>query len=578
MDFSNTFFLVMFGCGLLFALVALGFMVREAFSRGGGEIGGWELRGATRRIAAVARTTLAEGLRAKVASGFALVMLISIPVFWHNAEGDGTVKGQLQMFITYSLGLAAFLLSLMTILFACRSLSVEIASRQIYAVATKPIPRWQILAGKWVGVMSLNVLLLAAAVVMTGVGTRLLVSRFKADLRHELTTYGKFKPGEAERAAAALDRVRGVGKPGPESPVVYAMAEAVGRTPQEIVEAMILLPEPTRINLRRFDEVRRQVLTARYAAQMPPPNLDEEVEREYARLREQEALPEGWSDRQIRKQLDRELFTSYATVPFGVSKTWVLQGAAVQADADFLMSVRFKLEVAAQLPPFPLPGGGQIEEDTVLCAWGVGDPTKPTHYVLVDAFPVRAMREFEIPVNCVEPDGTIRIEFANLDPRQVDIIFDLPKALEVLYRVGSFEGNLFRGFLAILIELACLTSFGVLASTFLSFPSGSAMLIILYVIMISMPFVLESLALTEDYTPANMQDLKFFLRKYTIDGLNWVISVGDCDPVEKLGDGRAIGWGVLGANFAKYVVLKSGVVMLAALAVLRRRELAAVIV
>ncbi len=568
----------MFGCGALFALVALGFVLRQAFSRGAGEIGGWELRGATRRIAAVARTTLAEGLRAKVASGFALLILISIPVFWYNAEGDGTVKGQLQMFITYSLGLTAFLLSLLTILFACRSLSVEIASRQIYAIATKPIPRWQILAGKWVGVMTLNILLLAAAVLMTGIGTRLLVSRFKSDLHRELTTYAKYKPAEADRAVAALDQVRGIGRPGPESPVVYAIAEALGRTPQQVVESLLLLPEPTRINLRRFDEVRRQVLTARFAVNVKPPDLREEVERQYQRLRERDALPEDWSDRQIREQLDRELFTSYATVPFGISKTWVMQGPVVGKDPDFLMSVRFKLEVAAQLPPVPLPGGGLIEEDTILCAWGVGDPSKPSYYAIVDAFPARAMREFEVPVNCVEPDGKIRVEFANIDPRQVDIIFDLPKALEVLYRVGSFEANLFRGFLAILIELACLTSFGVLASTFLSFPSGSAMLIILYVIMISMPFVLESLALTEDYTPANMQDLKFQVRKFTIDALNWAISIGDCNPVDKLGDGRAIGWWTLGENFVKYVVLKSSVLMLVAVVVFRRRELASVIV
>ncbi|MCA9255355.1 MAG: ABC transporter permease subunit, partial [Phycisphaerales bacterium] len=75
--------------------------------------------------------------------------------------GDATIKGRVQMFMAYSLGFSSFVLALLTILFSCRSLSREIESRQIFGLVTKPVPRWQILAGKWCGIMALNVLLMA---------------------------------------------------------------------------------------------------------------------------------------------------------------------------------------------------------------------------------------------------------------------------------------------------------------------------------------------------------------------------------------------------------------------------------
>jgi len=53
------------------------------------------------------------------------------------------------------------MLSIMTVFVACQSLSKEVEERQIYTVATKPIPRWQFLLGKWLGLCVLNAGLLA---------------------------------------------------------------------------------------------------------------------------------------------------------------------------------------------------------------------------------------------------------------------------------------------------------------------------------------------------------------------------------------------------------------------------------
>jgi hypothetical protein len=579
--------MVMIALGALFAVVTLVYVLRMAFSRQTGEIGGWEIRGAARRIAAVARTTIAEGVRTKAALGFALLVLASVPLFWLIAEGDGTIKGKVQMFITYSLGFAGFVLSLLTILFSCRSLSNEIATRQIYGIVSKPVPRWQILTGKWVGVMSLNVILLGLVGLGTYVGTKAITWQFKGQLRHELTISGGLTPKQSDDAVAALDRVRGIGKAGMESPVITAMTQATGMSRKQIGDVLLKLPEPTRVNLRRFDELRRQVLVARASVHPPIPDLTEAIEKRYREMEQADTLPELMTPGEIREHIATELAGSVRTVPPGTGRVWKLKGPKPEERRDFIMSVRFKLRVAATIPALRNPDTGELlEEETVLCVWTVGDPRTANSLEHLDTQPANTYKELELPTNCIESDGTIVLTFLNIDPRNNDVIFDYPDGLEVLYRVGSFGINVFQACLATLVPLACLSSLGVCASSFLSFPVGSLIIGCLYLISISMGFVAESLAVSEEYAPdPTRRGLDWEVRRMTVNAIGTILSVGGLDPTNQLIDGRTIDWSVpwhspLRESLSKwpFALLKSIVILMIGVLVFRRRELAAVIV
>ncbi len=115
-----------------------------------------------RRIWAVARTIIAEALRMKIALVLLIILLAVIPLGPFVWEGDGTLKGRVQTFLTYSNNLVLVMLSIMTVFVAVQSLSKEVEQRQIYTIATKPIPRWQFMLGKWIGICLLNAMLLAA--------------------------------------------------------------------------------------------------------------------------------------------------------------------------------------------------------------------------------------------------------------------------------------------------------------------------------------------------------------------------------------------------------------------------------
>jgi hypothetical protein len=257
----------------------------------------------------------------------------------------------------------------------------------------------------------------------------------------------------------------------------------------------------------------------------------------------------------------------------------VLQGPPPQEGEDLVMSIRFKMRAPKQ-PLAERIQGRVLETDKVLCYWGVGDPRKAEFLETVDQYPIHMYYEVEIPQQGVEPDGTIILLFQNVDPRAIPTVFDIANGdLEVLYRVGSWELSLVQALLAAVIPLACLASFAVCASTFLSFPVGVLICFILFVVSSSNAFLAEALAVTDEYAPPpEQQTWDYQLRRVTLAGLTQVLAIGDVNPVRHLLEGRAVGWGLIGSHAWKFVLLKSGLVLVVAVIVFRRRELAAVIV
>ncbi|HSW45120.1 MAG TPA: ABC transporter permease [Phycisphaerae bacterium] len=130
------------------------------------------------RIWAVARHMIAESIRMKIAVVFLVVMAVILLVLPFTVTGDGvTLKSRIQSYLSYSLSSVTFLLSLLTVFLACNTLASEICQRHIFMVASKPIPRWQFFAGKWLGIMTLNAVLLLSAGLIIWAGTWHLKSR-----------------------------------------------------------------------------------------------------------------------------------------------------------------------------------------------------------------------------------------------------------------------------------------------------------------------------------------------------------------------------------------------------------------
>ena len=78
-------------------------------------------------------------------------------------KDDGTAQGMVQILLTYTLSATATLLGFATLWLSCGSLAKDVEECQVQMVAVKPIARWQIWLGKWLGILSLDAVLLALA-------------------------------------------------------------------------------------------------------------------------------------------------------------------------------------------------------------------------------------------------------------------------------------------------------------------------------------------------------------------------------------------------------------------------------
>ena len=108
------------------------------------------------RIFTIAWLSWKAALRFKLFLVIAVLLIAAVVGLPLVIEDDGTAQGFTQIILTYTLSAITGLLGLSTLWLACGTLARDIEECQIQVVATKPIARWQIWLGKWLGIVSLN--------------------------------------------------------------------------------------------------------------------------------------------------------------------------------------------------------------------------------------------------------------------------------------------------------------------------------------------------------------------------------------------------------------------------------------
>ncbi len=113
------------------------------------------------RILTIAWLTWKAALRFKLFLVIAVLLVGAVVGLPLIIKDDGTARGFTQIILTYTLSTITVLLGISTLWLSCGTLARDIEECQIQVVATKPIGRWQIWLGKWIGIMTLNATLLA---------------------------------------------------------------------------------------------------------------------------------------------------------------------------------------------------------------------------------------------------------------------------------------------------------------------------------------------------------------------------------------------------------------------------------
>lgn len=125
-------------------------------------------------VLGVARTLIDEAIRMKIAGVFIVGLALLIPILPLILDPTERIQYRMQFLLTWSLTGTALLLSLLTIFLACGTICSEIKNGQIYLTMTKPVGRMQYLAGKLLGIVLLDLLLLSVAGVGIYIGARML--------------------------------------------------------------------------------------------------------------------------------------------------------------------------------------------------------------------------------------------------------------------------------------------------------------------------------------------------------------------------------------------------------------------
>src|SRR6476661_943652 len=123
------------------------------------------------RLFAIAKLTWKAAFRFRlfwVMTGLLLICVIGLPLL---IKDDGTARGFTQILLTYTLSIITTLLGFSTLWLACGTLARDIEECQMQMVAVKPIARWRVWVGKWLGIMTLNAVLLA----ISGLGVYVLL-------------------------------------------------------------------------------------------------------------------------------------------------------------------------------------------------------------------------------------------------------------------------------------------------------------------------------------------------------------------------------------------------------------------
>jgi hypothetical protein len=113
------------------------------------------------KVFAIALLTWKAAFRFRLFLVVAVLLLAAVVGLPLLIEDDGTARGFTQILLTYTLTTITALLGMSTLWLACGTLARDIEECQIQVVAVKPIARWQIWLGKWLGLISLNAALLS---------------------------------------------------------------------------------------------------------------------------------------------------------------------------------------------------------------------------------------------------------------------------------------------------------------------------------------------------------------------------------------------------------------------------------
>ena len=509
-------------------------------------------------------------------------------------KDDGSAEGMTQILITYTLSMIPAILGAATLWVSAGSLATEIENYQLQMVVTKPIPRWQIWLGKWLGVMSMNFILLLFA---GGVVYGMVEYRAKKLTRDALEQLEDRQDMEIYRMAdqAGIPPIEfniETGKPilDDNEEVIFrdikvVRREVAGIEEKRLRQSVLIARASMQINTNILRRQIYEVSTNMPGSRSVPLGVwVEELVDTYWPQRERELIQAKFEKVKERNAVIKQRGGELLEIPEGLDSFEELKkknemrsevlGYSQQLNRSEGVSFEFKK---------PFGWNEERKKNVVLRLYFEdinisfkNDDKYPIYYQYA---PGREMRSWmgreldarsyhEIPLPgfktsaesespmFFDDNEIMTVALYNGSPAKLKVPFldaqlkNQGDGVEVLYEEASFSVNYMRALGIVFAWLGALAALGLFAASFMSFAMSAftclGVLIISFCVGL-MQDVVEDGTVMQTYTEGQRDSS--YVDSYAVPAFKVMISmikpVKDYSPIEKLTEGRSITWGEL---------------------------------
>jgi len=328
----------------------------------------------------------------------------------------------------------------------------------------------------------------------------------------------------------------------------------------------------------RYDaaELENEVLVARHALTVTPPDFTAPAQKEFERNVEQglyDNVPD-FKPEEEKERLARKYEAKWRVVgPFD-ARIFPFERVLCDRSSDRPLQLRYKTDVSGYPP-----------DEVYRGLWQFGDPKKGTRVYQV---PVRHVvgrfHTVRFPADAVAEDNTLNVVFVNENPfrdePQANNVIDFRKTneVQVLFVVGSFEWNMIRLLTLMLCKLMFLGATAILMVAVFSFPVACLASFTIYIFAGAGSFLNTALDLASDSNVTMFSSVKEFAVRSIIHlfgMLRWVVpDFSRYDAVEGFVNGQNVGLAWVLDGVFWLVCVKTVLVLGLAALFFHRREVA----
>jgi hypothetical protein len=321
------------------------------------------------------------------------------------------------------------------------------------------------------------------------------------------------------------------------------------------------------LNAADAQKLAGEIMVARARVPPAPFAVEQRVKERFAELQQRGELPTNMPPTAIYQALFTAAQVETHTVAPGGKITWrfALPAACERAPA---FQLRYNLAAALQAPL------------NIRGRWVVRRERGGEACEIAADHPAQGQHSLTVPGTALAGEGALLVEYANVNQEGLSLLFDTQTGLTMLVPVGGWLSNYLRALLISDCLLALVAALSITAGSLFSLPVA-AFVVFQLLIMFSTAGMIHSLATREAGFVAALPDMvrttgwlseavSGFYRGLEV----LIMPMQNDDPLAMVATGEWIAWPVVAWTFAKQIVVTSGLLLLVAVAALRRRELA----